>query len=344
MKFERKIVEDFGVDQLEKVTLSNDFLSVEFLTLGASIYSLKAPDSSGKVEDLVLAYPKWVDYLTNNDFFGCIAGPYANRIADASFILSGKTYKLSANEEKNCLHGGFEGIHKKFYSISSLNDSSVTFSTSSPDGEDGFPGHLNISVTYSLLRSSLEISYSAVSDKDTVLNLTNHSYFNLAGHSNGSILDHEIQIFSDKYLPVDKNLIPKDIEPVENSPFDFREPQSISYALRAPHEQISICGGVDHNFILRDGGINNCAAKVSHPYSGRVMEVFTDEPGIQFYTANHIDDKDGKDGAYYGKYPAFCLETQHYPNSPNRPDFPSTALLAGEDFKSKTTYKFGTLS
>lgn len=344
MTSQRKTVEDFGINQLEKVTLSNETITAEFLTLGATIYSIKAPDSEGVMDDLVLGYPTWVDYLKNSDFFGCIAGRYANRIAEANFNLSGTNYKVSANEKTTCLHGGFEGLHKKFYDITGLTDSTVTFSGFSPDGEDGFPGNLKFSVKYTLNKNVIEIFYWAESDKDTVINLTNHSYFNLAGHSGGSVLDHEIKINSDKYLPVDEHLIPKDIEPVKDSPFDFREQEAISYALRAPHEQVSICGGVDHNFILREQNIESCAATVTHPYSGRCMEVYTDEPGLQFYTANHIDNKDGKDGAYYGKYPAFCLETQHFPNSPNRPDFPSTLLKAGDTYSSRTHYKFGTIS
>lgn len=343
MSSNRKVVEDFGVNQLEKISLSNDSIAVEILTLGASIYSIKTADSKGQVEDVVLAYPKWVDYIKNDDFFGCLAGRYANRIANANFNVDGTNYKVSANEGSNCLHGGFEGLHKKFFEILELNDSSVTLSSFSLDGEDGFPGDLTVSVTYTLNQNALEISYFAEADRDTVINLTNHSYFNLAGHNGGSVLDHQIQINSDKYLPVDKDLIPKDIEPVENSPFDFREAQAISYALRAPHEQVSLCGGVDHNFILRNQGIESCAAVVTHPYSGRFIEVYTSEPGLQFYTGNHIDNLNGKDGAYYGKYPAFCLETQHYPNSPNRPDFPSTTLRAAEQYSSKTIYKFGTL-
>lgn len=344
MKSSIKTVEDFGLNQLEKITLENETLSVELLNLGATIYSIKAPNTKGNIDDLVLGYPEWVNYISNKDFLGCIAGRYANRIANANFNLSGENFKVSANEGSNCLHGGFEGIHKKFYDISDLTDNSVTFSAISSDGEDGFPGNLQISVKYTLNADTLEIKYSAETDKETVVNLTNHSYFNLAGHGGGSVLDHEIEINADKYLPVDKDLIPKEIEPVENSPFDFRESQQISYALRAPHEQISLCGGVDHNLILNDKDINTCAAKVTHMYSGRFMEVYTTEPGLQFYTANHIDDMDGKEGAYYGKYPAFCLETQHFPDSPNRPDFPSTTLAPGQKYTSQTNYRFGIIS
>ncbi|MCM8528215.1 MAG: galactose mutarotase, partial [Lentisphaeraceae bacterium] len=281
MKSSIKTVEDFGLNQLEKITLENETLSVELLNLGATIYSIKAPDTKGNIDDLVLGYPEWVNYISNKDFLGCIAGRYANRIANANFNLSGENFKVSANEGSNCLHGGFEGIHKKFYDISDLTDNSVTFSAVSPDGEDGFPGNLQISVKYTLNADTLEIKYSAETDKETVVNLTNHSYFNLAGHGGGSVLDHEIEINADKYLPVDKDLIPKEIEPVENSPFDFRESQQISYALCAPHEQISLCGGVDHNLILNDKDINTCAAKVTHMYSGRFMEVYTNEPGLQ---------------------------------------------------------------
>jgi len=338
----RTTVEDFGINQLEKVVLRSNEISVEILNLGATVYSIKTPALDGSVDDIVLAYPNWVDYINNKDYFGCVAGRYANRIAKASFNLNGKTYNVSANEGENCLHGGFEGLHKRFYEISELSDDSVTLSCFSHDGEDGFPGNVNIEIKYSLNDNSLEIEYSANSDNDTILNLTNHSYFNLAGHGNGSVLDHEIQIFADKYLPVDEDLIPMDFEPISKSPVDFKIRREMAYALRAPHEQISRCGGVDHNFVLANRGLENCAAKVFHMYSGRTMEVFTTEPGLQFYTANHIDDMTGKGGAYYGKYPAFCLETQHYPDSPNRPDFPSCTLKAGDIYSSKTIYKFGT--
>ncbi|MCM8541684.1 MAG: galactose mutarotase [Lentisphaeraceae bacterium] len=341
MSSSKKTVEDFGLNQLEKITLANELLSVELLNLGATIYSIQMPDQDGTIDDIVLGYPEWVSYISNKDFLGCVAGRYANRIANANFNLGGVNYKVSANEGSNCLHGGFEGIHKKFYDISELTENSVTFSSSSPDGEDGFPGNLQFSIKYTLESDTLEINYTASSDKDTVINLTNHSYFNLAGHGGGSVLDHEIEIHADKYLPVDKDLIPKDIEPVENSPFDYREANEIAYTLRAPHEQIALCGGIDHNLILRNNDIKSCAAKVSHMYTGRFMEVYTTEPGLQFYTANHIDNMAGKDGAHYGKYPAFCLETQHYPNSPNRPDFPSTTLVAGEVYSSQTNYRFG---
>ena len=341
MSSNRKIVADFGLNQLEKITLQSDELKVEVLNLGAVIYSLKTADAEGQIDDLVLAYPEWIDYITNKDYLGCIAGRYANRIANGSFILDGSTIQVSANDGTNCLHGGFEGLHKKFYDIIEVSESSLTLSCLSPDGEDGFPGQLDLQVKYTVNAGTLEIEYTAKSDKDTVINLTNHSYFNLAGHGGGSVLDHEIQIFSDKYLPVDKDLIPMDIEPLSNSPVDFKLKREIAYALRAPHEQISRCGGVDHNFILSNPGLGNCAAKVSHMYSGRTLEVYTTEPGLQFYTANHIDNMNGKEGAYYGKYPAFCLETQHFPNSPNRPDFPSCTVRAGELYSSQTNYKFG---
>lgn len=341
MSTNRKILADFGLNQLEKITLKSTEITVEVLNLGAAIYSVKARDSEGKLDDLVLAYPEWLDYISNKDYFGCVAGRYANRIAGASFTLNGSSFTLSANEGENCLHGGFEGLHKRFYEVSALTDSSLSLSCLSQDGEDGFPGNLQVEISYTVRGDTLEIKYKVESDKDTIVNLTNHSYFNLAGHGNGSILDHEIQIFSDKYLPVDKNLIPMDIEPVTNSPVDFKVKTEMAYALRAPHEQITRCGGVDHNFILSEPGLEHCAAKVTHMYSGRTLEVFTTEPGLQFYTANHIDDMNGKDGAYYGKYPAFCLETQKFPNSPNRPDFPSCILRAGDVYSSQTNYKFG---
>ena len=343
MNITRKVIEDFGISQLERITLSEGDFSVELLNLGATIYSVKCKDIDGKIDDIVLGYPKWLDYLTNKDFLGCIAGRYANRIEGASFKLNGELFKVSANENTNCLHGGFEGLHKKFYDIEIIDDE-VIFSSFSKDGEDGFPGNLNLSVRYKLQNSSLSISYEAKSDKDTIINLTNHSYFNLAGHNNGSILDHEFLINAKKYLPVNENLIPLDIEQVLNTPFDFTQNQPVASALRAPHPQISRCGGIDHNYILDSPGIEQLAAKAFHPYSGRTLEVYTSEPGVQFYTANHIDDMTGKDGVSYGKYPAFCLETQHYPNSPNRPDFPSTSLKAGDVYKSQTIYKFGVVS
>ena len=324
---------------VSEITLTNDFLTVSLLTQGASIYRLISKDLDQKEADLVLGHKNIEDYVQNPFFLGCTVGRYANRIANGSFSLDGKNYLVTTNEGTNCLHGGKTGLHTKNWSYE-LKDNSVIFSTSSLDGENGFPGYLTVSVTYTLEDESLIIDYAAESDADTVINLTNHSYFNLGGHDSGVVFEHEMQILADEYLEIDENLIPTKPLSVIKTPFDFKVFKPLAPGLRSADKAIQQCSGYDHCFILNDTAEFKKAAIVRHPWSGRMMTVSTTEPSMQLYTANHIDGFDGKDEIYYGKYPAFCLETQHFPNSPNEPDFPSTVLRAGETFTSKTVYSF----
>jgi aldose 1-epimerase len=331
---------EYDGEQIVEYRLSAGELQLSVLNIGASITRLLTPDAEGNSEDIVLGYDTWQEYLDNTDSFGCLTGRFANRISGAAFKLNGQSILVSANEGENCLHGGVSRLSQKIFtceSISETTDLQLRLSCSSADGESGFPGHLKVYVTYTLSETQLKIDYEAVSDADTVINLSNHSYFNLSGHNSGSILEHEIQINSQSYLPVNSSMIPEDISLVEGSVFDLREMRPLASALRAPDKQITRCGGYDHCYVLEGDGLS-LAAKVQHPYNGRVLECWTTEPGLQLYTANHIDGLTGKGGAYYGKFPAFCLETQHYPDSPNRPEFPSVILRPGETFNSTTVY------
>lgn len=336
----QSIIEHKLTDRVvSEITLSNNFLTVSFLSQGASIYRLKSKDLDGNEADLVLGHKAVSDYIENPSFLGCTVGRYANRIANGSFTLDGKKYLLSTNEGDNCLHGGKTGLHTKNWDYE-LKEDSVKFSTISLDGENGFPGHLNVSVTYTLEDESLIINYNAESDADTVINLTNHTYFNLGGHDSGVVFEHEMQILADEYLSLDDKSIPNGSQSVSRTPFDFKVFKPLVAGLRSTDDAIKQCSGYDHCFVLNNESALKKAAIVRHPWSGRIMTVHTTEPGMQLYTANHIDGFDGKDGIYYGRYPAFCLETQHFPNSPNEPSFPSTTLRAGEQFTSKTIYTF----
>lgn len=293
--------------------------------LGAAVQSLIVPDRNGRFCDVVLGYDTAEEYLENGDYLGAFVGRYANRIAGAKFTLNGKEYHLTANEGKNTLHGG-KGLSKRHFEAH-CGDNSVRFEILSPDGEDGFPGNVSISVTYTLTDdNALCIDYEAVSDADTVINFTNHSYFNLKG--GGTVLSHELMINAEHYLPVDHELIPTgEKRPVSGTEFDFRTLRPVKY------------GYYDHCFCL-DG---EPGAVLYEPESGRRMTVTTDMPGVQLYCAGGLGNRSGKGGARYGENSALCLETQFYPDSPNRPDFPSCLFKKGETFKSKTTYKFDTV-
>jgi aldose 1-epimerase len=316
-------------------------LKARLMTYGAILVSLEVPDRNGKPADIVLGYDSLDGYVQNNPYFGSIVGRYGNRIAKGRFTLDGVTYELATNNGENHLHGGIKGYDKVVWKAEPVHgegEVGVKFSHLSPDGEEGYPGNLNISVTYTLTdRNELELTYEATTDKATPVNLTHHSYFNLAGE--GDILGHELMINADAYTPVDAGLIPTgEIRPVKDTPFDFTTPHTIG-------ERIAqVEGGYDHNFVLRgDGGKLDLAARVEEPGSGRVMEISTTEPGLQFYSGNFLDGTiTGKGGRVYIKHAGFCLETQHFPDSPNKPNFPSTILRPGDTYKSLTIHKFST--
>ena len=327
--------------QVDIVTLTNGKgLTARIMTYGGIIVSFEAPDRNGKPGDIVLGFDNLDGYLKGNPYFGAIIGRYGNRIGGAKFTLDGKEYKLAKNEGENILHGGAGGFDKVVWKIEKAevkgNKAELKLSYTSKDGEEGFPGNLKCLVTYALTSDNkLEMKYEATTDKPTVVNMTNHAYWNLAGAGSGDVLGHELTINADKYTPVDKGLIPTgELKDVKDTPLDFTKPMTIGARIK----QIDI-GGYDHNFALNGkAGKMKFAAKVYEPTSGRVMEIQTTEPGIQFYSSIGLNGSlKGKDGKAYIKYGALCLETQHYPDSPNKPMFPSTVLRPGEKEKYETT-------
>ncbi len=322
-------------------TLNNDHnVSVKIINYGGIITSIQIPDATGKIADVVLGFNSVADYLGSHPHFGVIAGRFANRIKGGKFVLNGTEYQLALNDGNNHLHGGIAAFDKVLWNAEEVQEEGaigVELNYLSEDGEEGYPGNLQVSVKYLLTeQNELVIEYEATTDKATVINLTNHSYFNLAGEGSGDILNHEIMINGDHYTAVNKELIPTgELKPVTNSPLDFTVSRPIGSRLN------ELGNGYDHNYVLNKDQSLSLAAKVSEPKSKRVMEVFTTEPGMQFYTGNFLDGTFvGKSGSNYGKHSGFCLETQHYPDSPNQPQFPSTRLNPGEVFKSTTIYKF----
>jgi aldose 1-epimerase len=316
---------------------------------GGIVLSLLVPDKSGKLRDIVLGYDSLSSYLEKTPYFGAIVGRYGNRIANAHFTLEGKEYTLNANDGPNTLHGGLKGFDKVVWDADESTPGttpSLTLTYLSKDGEEGFPGDLRATVVYSLTDSNeLRIDYSATTDKPTVLNLTHHSYFNLAGAGSGDILSHEVMLNADSFTPVDSGLIPTgELRPVGGTPMDFRTPMAIGARIGDNYDQLRLGRGYDHNWVLnKKPGELSLAARVSEKTSGRVMEVWTTEPGIQFYSGNFLDGTNiGKGGRMYAYRTGFCLETQHFPDSPNQPSFPSTEVRPGEKFRSTTIYRFST--
>jgi aldose 1-epimerase len=330
---------------IERFTLSNSGgLQVQAIPYGATITSIRVPDRNGKFDDVVLGYDTFEPYIRNPSYFGSIVGRYANRIANGRFTLDGKEYVLARNNAPNHLHGGVKGFDKQVWEAK-VGDASrgatVTFSYRSPDGEEGYPGTVNATVSYTLTdRNELIVEYRATTDKATPYNVSQHSYFNLTGASR-DVLDHEVTILADRFTPTDRTLIPTgELASVAGTPFDFRKPTTIGARINDSNPQLRGASGYDHNYVInRTGPSLVPAARVVEPASGRVMEVATTEPGVQFYTANTLNAV-GKSGRTYSKYFAFCLETQHYPDSPNKPAFPSTILRPGTEFSSTTVYTF----
>jgi len=313
---------------------------------GGTVVTLEVPDRDGKLDDVVLGYDKLEDYAAGKAYFGAIVGRYANRIAHAQFTLDGTTYTLAKNDGDNHLHGGFNKRVWTAKDVSSSAGQALELTYLSKDGEEGFPGNLSVKVVYALTdQNELKIDYSATTDKDTVLNLTNHCYFNLAGQGNGDILQHQLTIRADRFTPVDANLIPTgELRSVKGTPFDFTTATVIGARIDQDDQQLKLGRGYDHNWVLNGdaSGSLTLAAQAYEPRSGRLLEVSTTEPSIQFYTGNFLDGIRGKQGKVYNRRYAFCLETQHFPDSPNHPKFPSTVLKPGQHYQTTTVYKFST--
>jgi aldose 1-epimerase len=343
-------VEPFGKtadgQTVDIVTMTNsNGLVAKVTNYGGILVSMETPDRNGKMGDIVFGFDNLDGYLKSHPYFGAIVGRYGNRIGNAKFTLDGKEYKLAANNGINSLHGGIKGFDKVVWKIEKAkaegDEAELELSYTSKDGEEGFPGNLKCIVSYTLTADNkLEMEYEATTDKPTVVNLTNHSYWNLAGQGNGDILGHELMINADKYTPVDKNLIPTgELKSVKDTPMDFTKSMTIGSRIN----QVDI-GGYDHNFVLKGkAGKMKLVAKVYEPTSGREMKIETTEPGVQFYTSNFLDGSlKGKDGKVYNKHGALCLETQHFPDSPNKPEFPSVVLRPGEKYETETVHTFST--
>ena len=342
-------MESFGKlpsgEEVRLFTLTNkNGMEARIMNYGGAIVSLKTPDRNGQLADVVLGFDSLDGYLKGSPYFGALVGRYGNRIAGGKFVLNGETYTLPVNNGPNSLHGGLKGFDKVLWSAEQGEGQSLVLKYVSADGEEGYPGELSATVTYTLTDDNeLKIDYEAATTKPTVVNLTNHSYFNLKDGGASTILDHELTLMADRTTPVDEGLIPTgELRPVEGTPFDFRTSTPIGARIDAGDEQIKFGGGYDHNFVLNRSGEGLApAARVYEPTTGRVMEVSTTEPAVQFYTGNFLDGTlTGKGGVTYARRSALCLETQHYPDSPNKPDFPSTTLNPGETYRSTTVYKF----
>ena len=332
-----------GADSVFQYTFTNkNGMIVKILNYGGTVTDIITPDKNGKMGDVVLGYDSLAGYLqTGNPYFGCLVGRYGNRIANAKFSLDGKEYALAANNGPNTLHGGLKGFDKVIWIVKLFNDSSLLLSYSSKDGEEGYPGNLSVDVMYSLSDdNSLKIEYTAVTDKATPVNLTNHSYFNLSAGADSTILDHELMLKAEKYTPVNKTLIPTgNIDDVKGTPMDFTTSKKVG------RDIAQVPGGYDHNWVFQKPENRfDLVASLYHQASGRYMEVRTTEPGIQFYSGNFLNGrlKNTRGNIKYVKHAGLCLETQHFPDSPNQPAFPNTILKPGETYQQITVYKFGT--
>jgi len=330
-------------------TLTNAHgLEAKITNYGGIVVALKVPDRQGKLGDIVLGYDRLEDYLKSTSYFGALIGRYGNRIAKGRFTLNGMGYKLATNNGENHLHGGVKGFDKVVWNAVSLltkDGPALILTYLSRDGEEGYPGNLSVRVTYTLTNNDeLKIEYLATTDKDTVVNLTHHSYFNLAGEGTGEILNHELTINAERYTPIDAGLIPTgELANVKGTPFDFTRATRIGERINQDNEQLKRGLGYDHNFVL-DGKMGQMrqVARVYEPTSGRILEVWTIEPGLQFYSGNFLNGAKGKGGKPYNQRSGFCLETQHFPDSPNEPAWPSTVLKKGHRYQTTTIYKFRT--
>ena len=327
------------------VTLTNiNGLKATITPYGGKVISLWVPDKNGNLGDIVLGYDSASQYPAGNPYFGALIGRYGNRIGKGQFTLDGTTYQLETNNGANALHGGPGGFHNVMWDVVEVKPNSIALAYTSADGEEGYPGTLQAKVIYTLTDDNeLSIDYEATTDQPTIVNLTHHSFFNLAGEGKGDILNHELQIMADTFTPVDEGLIPTgELKPVAGTAFDFNKPTAIGARIDQQDDQLKYGKGYDHNWVLkREGTGLSLAAVVTEPTTGRVMEVWTTEPGLQFYSGNFLNGSDGgKGGKQYQFRTAFCLEAQHFPDSPNKPEFPSTLLRPGSVYTQKTVYRF----
>ncbi|MDO4582750.1 MAG: aldose epimerase family protein [Planctomycetia bacterium] len=347
-------------EEVKLYTLTNNLgMQVTISNYGGLITSLCVPDKEGKMEDVILGFDTLEEYMEKSPYFGAVVGRYGNRIGGGTFTIDGTAYQVTKNEKGiQCLHGGNVGFDKKIWDVEEITSENLQhdridtdkiiglkLTLISPDGEEGFPGTINTVLHYMVPKDTnlLVVLYGATTDKPTHLNLTQHAYFNMKGAGNGDILDHEVTIWADRFTPVDENLIPTgELRDVTGTAMDFRQPNLVGARIDADEEQIKIGGGYDHNWVLnvKEGENFRKAAKVRDPASGRTMEVFTTEPGVQFYAGNFMSTMPGKGGKTYVKRGGLCFETQHFPDSPNKPQFPSTLVKPGEEYKSATIFKF----
>jgi aldose 1-epimerase len=352
--YARTFIESIGVlpsgDTVTAYTLRNDAgLSVKVMSYGGIVMSIQTPDRNGTMADIVLGYDDLAGYLTETPYFGALLGRYGNRIARAAFTLDGTAYTLAANNGPHALHGGVKGFDKVNWRVTPFDSTpeghGLVLTYTSTDGEEGYPGELTTTVTYTLTEANeFAIDYRATTTRATPVNLTQHTYFNLAGDGSGPVLDQLVQIDADAFTAIDSTLIPTgELRPVQGTPFDFTTPTSIGARIGATDQQLTFGGGYDHNFVLRRMGEGmSHAARVTDPKTGRTLDVSTTEPGMQFYTGNFLDGTiTGKQGRVYAHRTGFCLETQHFPDSPNQPSFPSTILRPGQTYTSRTVYTFG---
>jgi aldose 1-epimerase len=321
-------------------------MRVRLIDYGAAIVSIEVPDADGRLTDIALGFDTFDDYVAHRGCLGAVVGRFANRIAHARFSLDGRDYALRPRGGAHHLHGGPDGFDRVvWHGEWVIPGRSVRFTRRSPDGEEGYPGNCDVTVTYTLADdAALTVAYAATTDAPTPINLSQHTYFNLAGHDSGSILDHEVTIVASHFTPVDDTLIPTgEVRSVDGTALEFRRPVRIGARIDSGEEQMRIAGGYDHNFVLdRTGRGLELAARVRDPRSGRTLEVSTTEPGVQFYTGNFLDGSQvGKGGHVYHRRAGFCLETQHFPDSPNQPSFPDTILRPGQPFESTTVFRFG---
>lgn len=330
-------------EPVELLRLECGALSCSILTFGAAIQSLIVPDRTGNRVDVALGYDTLEEYMTQGGYLGAVVGRYGNRIAKGRFSLNGKEYTLAVNNNGvNHLHGGNVGFSHRVWKVEELTGSRAVLSLDSPEGEEGYPGHLSARITYTLTGEGLELHYEAVTDRDTPCNLTNHNYFNLSGHGSGSALDQVVTIFAQKYIPTDETSIPLgEMAPVEGTPMDFRIPRAIGERVEEPFLQLQQARGYDHSYVI-DGlqGTLRPAAEAVSSQTGIRLRAETTLPGMQFYSANYLTERKGKGGTLYAPRHAFCLETQFFPDSPNQPAFPSTILKAGERFDHTTRFLF----